>query len=131
MVVGKLLILTASNTAFATDIENTQFFNYKSAKFTNRIAEFTFGWFKTLDDDQKQAYNQALTHAILYSDNGEVVRWYKNDASGTVVPSVTWPSGAGYCRRMHIQIIAFNVEKTSTATACLDETADRWTWYNK
>ena len=130
MVAGKLLILTASNTAFAEDINNPRFFSYSSGSWTNRLADLSFGWFKTLDDEQKMAYNQAITHAIMYSDNGEQVRWYKNNASGIVVPSMTWPSGAGYCRRIHIQAIAYGVEKTMRATACLNEVDNRWTWHN-
>lgn len=130
MVVGKLLILTASSPALANDINEPRFFNYRSGGFTNRLADISFGWFKTLDDEQKLAYNQAITHALLYADNGEVVRWYKSDASGMAMPSATWPSGAGYCRRIYVQAIAYGVEKTFKATACFNEVDNRWTWYN-
>ncbi len=130
MVAGKLLILTASSPALANDLEDPKFFEYRSGSWTNRLVDFTFGWFKSLDGEQKLAYNQALTHAVLYADNGQPVRWYKNDASGYAVASMTWPSGAGYCRRMHIQAIAYGVEKTIKATACLNEVDNRWTWYH-
>ena len=130
MVVGKLLILTASNPAYANEIENPRFFNYRSGEWTNRLVDLSFGWFKTLDDEQKLAYNQAITHAVLFSNDGEIVRWYKKDASGMAVSSATWPSGAGYCRRVYIQAIAYNVEKTMKATACLNEADNRWTWHN-
>ena len=130
MVAGKLLILTASSPALANDLEDPKFFEYRSGSWTNRLVDVTFGWFKSLDNEQKLAYNQALTHAVLYADNGQPVRWYKNDASGYAVPSMTWPSGAGYCRRMHIQAIAHGVEKTMKATACLNEVDNRWTWYH-
>ena len=130
MVVGKLLILTASNPVFANEIEEPRFFNYRSGEFTNRLVDVSFGWFKTLDNEQKLSYNQAITHAVLYADNGQPVRWYKKDASGTVVASATWPSGAGYCRRMYIQTIAYGVEKTVKATACLNDVDNRWTWHN-
>ncbi len=130
MVAGKLLILTASSPALANDLEDPKFFEYRSGSWTNRLVDFTFGWFKSLDNEQKLSYNQALTHAVLYADNGQVVRWYKNDASGYAVPSMTWPSGAGYCRRMHIQAIAHGVEKTIKATACLNEVDNRWTWHH-
>ena len=130
MVVGKCLILTASNPALANDIEEPKFFNYRSGGFTNRLADLSFGWFKTLDDDQKLAYNQALTHALLYADNGQAVKWYKNDASGFAMPAATWPSSAGYCRRIYVQAIAYGVEKTFKATACFNEVDNRWTWYN-
>jgi surface antigen len=130
MVVGKLLILTASNPVYANEIENPRFFNYRSGEWTNRLVDLSFGWFKTLDDEQKLAYNQAITHAVLFSNDGEIVRWYKKNASGMAVSSATWPSGAGYCRRVYIQAIAYNVEKTMKATACLNEADNRWTWHN-
>lgn len=113
----------------ANDLENPKFFEYRSGNWTNKLVDFSFGWFKTLDTDQKIAYNQAITHAVLYADNGQAVRWYKNDASGLAVPSTTWPSGAGYCRRMYIQATAYGVEKNMRATACLNEVDNRWTWY--
>lgn len=128
MVVGKLLILTASSTALANDLDNPRFFEYRAGGFVNRLADLSFGWFKTLDDSQKSAYTQALHHAVLYADNGAPVKWYKNDASGLVVPSMTWPSGAGYCRRMYIQTIAYGVEKNVRATACFNEVDNTWTW---
>ena len=127
MVVGKLLILKTSP-VFASELENPRFFEYRGGNFTNRLMDFSFGWFKTLDNEQKLAYNQALTQAVMYADNGQAVRWYKNDASGLVVPAVTFPSGSGFCRRIHIQAIAYGVEKTMRANACYDNSSDRWTW---
>jgi surface antigen len=64
----------------------------------------------------------------MYSDNGQRVTWYHSDASGYAVPVMTWPIGNGYCRRMHIQAIAYGVEKTMTATACFDDINNRWQW---
>ena len=130
MVAGKLLILTASSSVLANPIEEPRFFEYRSGHWTNRLADVTFGWFKTLDREQKIAYNQALTHAVLYAENGQSVRWYKNDASGVVMPSATWPSGAGYCRRIYIQTIAYGVVKNVQANACFNDVDNRWTWYN-
>ncbi len=130
MVVGKLLILTVSNPVSANQLDNPRFFEYNSGGFFNRLTDLSFGWFKTLDNEQKLAYKQAITHAVLYADNGQPVRWYKNDASGIVMPAMTWPSGAGYCRRVHIQAIAYGVEKTMKATACFNEVDNRWSWYN-
>ena len=130
MVVGKCLILTASNTALANEIEEPRFFNYKAGGFTNRLADLSFGWFKTLDDEEKLSYNQSITQALMYADNGQVVRWYKKNASGMSMESATWPSGGGYCRRLYIQAIAHNVEKTMKATACFNDVDNRWTWHN-
>lgn len=128
--VGKLLILTVASSVWAADIEDPKFFNYSSGSFVNQLATVYFGWFKTLDHDEKLAYNQAITHAVLYSNNGETVRWYKDYAFGSATPSVTWPSGSGYCRRVYIQVTAYGVEKNFKATACLNEADNRWTWYN-
>ncbi len=128
MVVGKLLILLACNSAFANDLENPRFFEYRSGGFTNRLADFTFGWYKTLNTNQKEAYNQSLTHAIMMAENGQKVTWYREDASGYVVPVMTWPTGSGYCRRVHIQTIAYNLEKAMSATACYNNAHENWAW---
>lgn len=128
MVLGKLLTLLVISPVHASELENPRFFEYRSNGFINRLAEFSFGWFKTLTPSQKSAYDQALTHAIMTAENGQAVSWYKDDASGYAVPVVTWPTGSGYCRRMHIQAIAYGVEKTMSATACYDNSQDNWRW---
>lgn len=128
MVLGKLLMLLAISPVAANNINDPKFFEYRSSGFVNRLVELSFGWFKTLSDEQKQAYDHALTHAIMTAENGQKVSWYKNDASGYAVPVVTWPTGSGYCRRMHIQAIAYGIEKTMTATACFDNAQDNWRW---
>lgn len=129
-VLGKSLILLAVsfNAVGAVEAEEPRFFEYRASGFTNRIAEITFGWFKTLDSEQKEAYNSALTHAVMYADNGQGVTWYHNNASGVAIPVMTWPNGNGYCRRIHIQAIAYNVEKTMAATACFDDIYSQWRW---
>lgn len=130
MVVGKLLILFASTSVQAEDIQNPNFTVYRSGGLVNQIVDFTFGWFRKLDDDQKAAYDSALTHAVMFAENGERVTWYKNEASGYAIPVMTWPKSSGYCRRMHIQAIAHGVEKTMSATACFDDITSRWKWHN-
>lgn len=128
MVVGKLLILLTSTSAFATDVFEPRFFDYRSGSFVNRLSDFTFGWFKTLSSEQKADHQQAITHAVMFSDNGQTVRWYKDDASGQAVPVATWPTTAGYCRRMHIEAIAYNVQRAMAATACYSDVDKRWQW---
>ena len=128
MVAGKLLTLLVTSPALANDLNNPRFFEYRSGNFVNQIMTLSFGWFKTLDDEQKSAYDQSLYHALMSAENGEKVSWYRNDASGYAVPVVTWPTGSGYCRRMHIQAIAYGMEKTMTATACYDNAYDNWRW---
>lgn len=129
MVVGKLLILLTSGVAHA-DVTDPQFFEYRSNGFINRLADFSFGWFKRLSDDQRAEHQQAIVHALMYADNGQAVRWYKDDASGEAVPVASWPASAGYCRRLHIEAIAYNVQRSMAATACYNDVEKRWTWVN-
>lgn len=124
-------MLLASTSVLADDLGNPKFFEYRSTNFTNRIVDLSFGWFKTLDTEQKAAYNTAITHAVMYAENGQKVTWYLNDASGIAVPVFTYPSGSGYCRRIHVQAIAYNVEKTMAATACYDNSSDNWQWFRE
>jgi len=128
MVVGKLSILLVTSPVSASDIHNPRFFEFSSGPFVNRLATLTFGWFKTLDDDQMEAYQQSLIHAAMISENGQTVTWYRRDASGSAVPVYTWPTGSGYCRRIHVQTIAYSMQKTQAVTACYDTAHDNWRW---
>ena len=128
MVAGKLSILLISTSAFSSNIHDPKFFEYRADGFVNMLAEMTYGWTRKLDAAQKEAYQSALTHAVMFSDNGQKVTWYKNDASGIAVPVMTWPTGSGYCRRIHIQSIAHGVEKAMAATACYSNTNSNWQW---
>ena len=130
-VVGKSLILLAvSFNAAAVEANEPRFFEYRAGGFINRVSDFSFGWFKTLSAVQNESYHSSINHAIMFADNGQKVSWYQDDASGFAVPVMTWPNGNGYCRRVHIQAIAYNVEKTMTATACFDDINNRWQWVN-
>ena len=129
-VLGKSLILLAISIPSYAEPSEPKFFEYSSGGFINRLTDLTFGWWKTLDTEQKESYHSALNHALMYSDNGQKVTWYKKDASGIAMPVMTWPNGNGYCRRMYIQAIAYGVEKTMSATACFDDVNNRWQWYN-
>jgi len=130
-VVGKSLILLAvSFNAAAVEANEPRFFEYRAGGFINRVSDFSFGWFKTLSAVQNESYHSSINHAIMFADNGQKVSWYQDDASGFAVPVMTWPTGNGYCRRVHIQAIAYNVEKTMTATACFDDINNRWQWVN-
>jgi surface antigen len=130
MVAGKLSILLAASPVQASDISNPRFFEYRSGGFVNRLADVSFGWFRTLNEDQSAAYHQSLTHAVMMAENGQKVQWYHRDASGYAVPVITWPTGNGYCRRVHIQAVAYNIEKSMAATACFDDSQGQWTWVN-
>jgi hypothetical protein len=126
-VLGKLLILLASPPALS-QINDPRFFEYRSGGFSNRLVDLTFGWGKKLSGYQLEAYHQSINHAVMAADNGETVSWYRDNASGYAVPVVTWTTGSGYCRRIHIQAIAHGVEKTMSATACYDNAHDNWKW---
>lgn len=128
MVLGKLLILICSTPALADNINNPRFFDYNGTTFANRLADVTFGWFRTLDDDQMEQYQQSLIHAVMVADNGKSVSWYKRDASGTATPVVTWPNGNGYCRRIYVSIIAYSVQKNFHSTACYNNAHSNWRW---
>lgn len=128
MVIGKLLILLNFNQALASDFRDPKFYEYRSGGFVNRLMEMSFGWFKSLNDEQKEHYHQSISHALMMAENGRKVSWFSKDASGYTVPVYTWPTSSGYCRRLHIQAIAFEVEKIMTATACYDNTHDNWRW---
>jgi surface antigen len=128
MVLGKLLILLNINPAVADSVTNPKFFEYRSGPLLSEVLTVTFGWFKSLDDNQKAAYYQSITHAVMYAENGQRVQWYEGDASGYSVPVMTWPNGGGYCRRIYIQAIAHSTERTMQRTACFNNANTKWVW---
>ena len=127
LLVGKLLI-TSSLAASANDISNARFFEFRSGNWSNNIGVITFGWFKTLTDSQKEAYQQSLILAVETAENGQRVKWYRDNASGSATPVNTWSTGSGWCRRVHINVIAHNMEKNLQRTACFDNAHDNWRW---
>jgi len=129
MVVGKLFILLATNTAYSDTFESPRFFEYSNGSALTRAVAISFGWFKTLDEETESAYRQSIVHAFEYAENGEKVRWYKNNASGSATPVATWPNTSGYCRRVHIEAIAYGIQKVKGVTGCYDNTLSKWTWY--
>jgi surface antigen len=89
----------------------------------------SFGWFRTLDDEQEDMYQQSIIHALEYAEIGEPVKWYLNDASGSAETVYEYPSTSGVCRRLHIQAIAYGVQKVKGVTACYNYTSTKWTWH--
>ena len=134
MVVGKLLILLSGSLlivpwAHAGEVQNPTFYSYNGGSFVNKVISMSFGYFRKLDRYQYDAYNQAVSHAVMMADNGERVQWFEGDASGFAAPVYTWPTHSGnYCRRIHIQVIAYNQEKTITQTACFNGSTNNWRW---
>ena len=128
MVLGKLLTLLVISPVQAQGLDNPKFFEYKSNSFVSQLSDLTFGFFKTLNDRQKSAYHQSIIHALMVAENGQKVSWYLDDASGFSQPVVTWPTGSGYCRRIHVQVIEYEMEKIFAKTACYSNSQDNWTW---
>ena len=112
----------------ATDINNPRFFDYRGGPVASELLNIAFGWFKTLDDDQKSAYYQSITHAVMYAENSQKGEWFQGNASGYALPVMTWPNGSGYCRRIYIQAIAYNTERTMHRTACFSNSNSSWQW---
>ena len=131
MVLGKSLILALaiSSNALANDIFQPKFFEYSSNNVVSRMLEFGFGWGKKLNESEKSAYYQSIVHAVEVAENGQRVNWYKGNASGYSVPVMTWPTGSGYCRRIHLSVTAFNKNRSMAATACHNNVTSNWTWY--
>jgi len=133
MVLGKSLILalTISTTSYAENVWDPKFYEYSSNNIIPRIVEFGFGWNKKLDERQKLAYHQSIIHALEYAENGHKVKWYNNDASGYSTPVVTWPTSNGYCRRLHLSVIAYGKQKAKAVSACFSNLDSNWTWHRE
>ena len=126
-----LLLITVisillSNTAYAASVNSPTFYDYKGGSFVNILVSSSFGFFRSLNDYENDAFQQSVNHAVMYANNGETVEWFRGRASGTATPVFTWPVNGGYCRRVHIQTFAFNRERTQTATACFRGKDWRW-----
>ena len=94
----------------------------------DQMQTLTFGFWRTLSESQVKAYYASLQIAVLDADNGQPVKWYVDNASGVITPVHTRPTGSGYCRRLHVQVIAHNVEKFFQETVCLDNSTQSWRW---
>jgi len=131
MALGKSLILASliSTSVYANEVWDPKFFEYRSNGIISRIIDFSFGWNKKLSAEQKLAYHQSVIHALEYAENGEKVSWYRNNASGYSKPVMTWPVSAGYCRRLHLSVIAHGKHKSMAVSACYNNVHSNWTWF--
>jgi uncharacterized protein YfaT (DUF1175 family) len=122
--------MNTSINAQTIEIVNPRFSNDINGAFLGQILNTSFGWFRTLDKEQKEAYHSSMILALEDAQPGEFARWYKNDASGTV--RVAWQElrTNGICKRLHISLIAYNTIKNIQTTACFNEVDNRWSWYN-
>ena len=128
MVVGKSLILL-SGSVWADETVDPKFFEYKTSNVVGRATELSFGWFKTLNEFEKDAYEQSIAHALLYTENGQKVRWVEGRASGQTTAVMTWPVSDGYCRRLHIYANAYGVDRSMATTACFSDITGTWQWH--
>ena len=128
MAVGKLLILL-SGSVVADETIDPKFFEYRTTTISGRAIELSFGWFKTLNEFEKDAYEQSISHALLYTENGQPVRWIEGRASGQTKVVMTWPVSDGYCRRLHIYANAYGVDRSMATTACFSDITGTWQWH--
>jgi surface antigen len=131
MALGKSLILASviSTSSLSNEVWNPRFFEYSSNGVVSRVIEFSFGWNKKLSEEEKLAYHQSVIHALEYAENGDRVSWHKSRASGYSVPVMTWPTNNGYCRRLHLSVIAFNMHRAMSVSACYNKLDSNWTWH--
>lgn len=118
----------SNSNAQTIDIENPRFFENSNGNLADRIYNLSFGWFKTLDYDQRKAYLSSIAIALEEANPGQFVKWYEKNASGSV--RVVWilPDSIGYCKRLHIETIAYETLKTSQVTACFNDVHNKWRW---
>lgn len=124
-----LLVTSTSIKAQTIDIENPRFYNDVNGASLNKILNLGFGWWRTLDDEQKEAYYSSMILALEEAQPGQFSRWYRKEASGTVRVAWQEPRSEGICKRLHISVIAYNMQKNIQTTACFNELDNRWAWY--
>lgn len=124
-----LLVMSTSINAQTINIENPRFYSDVNGSYLTKILNLSFGWFKTLDDEQKEAYYSSMILALEEAQPGQFARWYRKEASGSV--RVAWQEirNEGICKRLHISVIAYNTAKNIQTTACFNEVDNRWSWY--
>jgi len=125
-----LLVMNTSTNAQTINIENPKFYTETNGPWLEQILNVSFGWFKGLDADQKDAYYSSLILALEEVQPGQFSRWYKNNASGTVRVAWQFPRNGTLCKRLHVSVIAHNMQKNLQTTACFNEVDNRWHWYS-
>ena len=122
--------MSTSINAQTVNISNPKFYNDVNGAYLQQILNTSFGWFKSLDNEQKEAYYSSMIVALEEAQPGQSARWYRNNASGTVRVAWQEPRNGGICKRLHISIIAHDTLKNMQATACFNEMENNWVWFN-
>ncbi len=124
-----VVTLFSWTTTFANNVDDPKFYETNSNNFLGQIISAAFG--NTLDPTQLKLYHASMHRAVLDAENGQRVTWYHNDASGYAQPVYTRPRSDGYCRRVHIQVFAYGVERLFQQTACYSNASRDWQWYKE
>lgn len=114
--------------SFAQGVDNPRFFEYRSNSLLGQIFDVSFGWWKTLNPEQKKAFYGTIAIALDEAQPGQFVRWHEDDASGVVRVKWQLPRDQQICKRLDISVIAYNSEKVYSKTACYDESYKSWRW---
>lgn len=121
---------STSINAQVLNIENPRFYNEPhTGNLLHHVMTVSFGWFKTLDNEQREAYHSSIVVALEEAQPGQFSRWYKNNASGMVRVAWQEPRNGSICKRLHVSIIAHGMIKEAQSTACFNEVDNRWSWY--
>lgn len=115
LMVGSTVLIT--NLAYASN--ELRFYEANGRNDAIRSMQMFFGYFRTLDDEQKRKYNGSINFAVERLNAGETVNWYENNASGSVTVLYVENLTAGHCKTMIIQAIAHGVERRMTARGCI------------
>lgn len=124
-----LLVMSTSVNSQTINIGNPRFYNETNGPFLKQVLNVSFGWFKTLDNEQKEAYYSSMIVALEEAQPGQSARWYRNNASGTIRVAWQEPRNGSICKRLHISIIAHDTLKNMQTTACFNEVDNDWLWY--
>lgn len=96
----------------------------------------SFGWSKSFSNDQMMYYSAAQTHAVMYAEVDEKVKWQYGNAHGYSQVLGIEPAGAGlisdtgYCKHIRTIAYAYGKKQSVTQKACHTYRNKSWTWYN-
>ncbi len=122
-------VLIASN-CLASDFHEPRYYNATGRTESVRFLQQTFGYFNTLDKEQKRKYYGSIQFAVeRLNPNDPPVSWYENNASGSVSVLYAENITAGFCKKLLIDTIAYGVQKQLLVKGCFNEADNNWSWY--